>query len=116
MQDSAPTGLPGLLAALPARITAADRLQEVDMAATARLLARLTDDAEARAAFFGRAEAARDVTDGLRLTFPDAAIVHLRPSGNAPELRCYVEAGDAGTARALLRDTLEKLTTALDDT
>lgn len=34
----------------------------------------------------------RDQTDGLRLTFESGEIVHLRPSGNAPELRCYSEA------------------------
>lgn len=30
--------------------------------------------------------------DGLRIYFDDDTIVHLRPSGNAPELRCYTEA------------------------
>lgn len=34
-----------------------------------------------------------DETDGLRMTFVDERIIHLRPSGNAPELRCYAEAG-----------------------
>lgn len=29
--------------------------------------------------------------DGLRLTLDSGDIIHLRPSGNAPELRCYVE-------------------------
>lgn len=29
--------------------------------------------------------------DGLRLTLDNENIIHLRPSGNAPELRCYVE-------------------------
>lgn len=33
-----------------------------------------------------------DETDGLRITLADNRIVHLRPSGNAPELRCYAEA------------------------
>jgi phosphomannomutase len=32
-----------------------------------------------------------DETDGLRITLADELIVHLRPSGNAPELRCYAE-------------------------
>lgn len=32
-----------------------------------------------------------DETDGLRITLTDGMIVHLRPSGNAPELRCYSE-------------------------
>ena len=33
-----------------------------------------------------------DLTDGLRITFASQEIVHLRPSGNAPEFRCYTEA------------------------
>lgn len=30
--------------------------------------------------------------DGLRCEFQDNVVIHLRPSGNAPELRCYTEA------------------------
>jgi phosphomannomutase len=33
-----------------------------------------------------------DVTDGVRVTLENHEIIHLRPSGNAPELRCYCEA------------------------
>ena len=33
-----------------------------------------------------------DFTDGPRITFESGDIVHLRPSGNAPEFRCYTEA------------------------
>jgi len=33
-----------------------------------------------------------DNTDGVRITFDSNEVVHLRPSGNAPELRCYNEA------------------------
>ena len=33
-----------------------------------------------------------DTTDGLRITFQSGEIAHLRPSGNAPELRAYTEA------------------------
>ena len=32
-----------------------------------------------------------DETDGYRMEFDSGDIVHLRPSGNAPEFRCYVE-------------------------
>ena len=39
-----------------------------------------------------------DRTDGLRISFDSDEVVHLRPSGNAPELRCYNEA--ASEARA----------------
>ncbi|MDD8024666.1 MAG: hypothetical protein PHX82_16340 [Paracoccaceae bacterium] len=37
-------------------------------------------------------EVAVDLTDGLRISLEMNRIVHLRPSGNAPEFRVYVEA------------------------
>lgn len=47
-----------------------------------------------------------DATDGVRITFDSGRIVHFRPSGNAPEFRCYTEAESeaasiAANARAL---------------
>ncbi|MCK8078701.1 phosphomannomutase [Vibrio sp. 1CM2L] len=50
-----------------------------------------------------------DVTDGLRLTLEDNKILHLRPSGNAPELRCYAEADSLDAACLLVNQTLGKL-------
>lgn len=41
--------------------------------------------------------------DGVRAQFSEGAIVHLRPSGNAPEFRLYVEAGTRESAEAILR-------------
>lgn len=40
---------------------------------------------------FGAVESL-DFTDGARITFASGDVVHLRPSGNAPEFRCYTEA------------------------
>jgi phosphomannomutase len=45
--------------------------------------------------------AAVDHTDGVRVTFASGEIAHLRPSGNAPELRAYTEAASAARARAM---------------
>ena len=39
---------------------------------------------------FGKVES-MDFTDGARMTFKSGDVVHLRPSGNAPEFRCYTE-------------------------
>ncbi len=44
---------------------------------------------------------AMDFTDGARMTFADGSIVHLRPSGNAPEFRCYTEAASPELAREM---------------
>ena len=50
-----------------------------------------------------------DTTDGLRLTFDSDEIVHLRPSGNAPELRCYAEANSSCRAKDLVKSVLSDI-------
>ena len=45
--------------------------------------------------------------DGLRLILKDRRIIHFRPSGNAPELRCYVEAPSQLAAEDLLQRGLD---------
>ncbi|MCT4555191.1 MAG: phosphomannomutase [Pelagimonas sp.] len=103
-----------LAASLPPRFTAADRLQGVEPEAARGFIATLADPA-ARAEFFdgmGREEG-KDETDGLRLRFEAGEILHLRPSGNAPEFRCYSEADSAARAQDLVTLYLKKLGAAL---
>ena len=90
-------GIPvsALAGSLPARFTASDRLQNYSTESSRRLLDELAASSSARTAFLAPlgAEAIHlDLTDGLRMTLAGGDIVHLRPSGNAPELRCYAEA------------------------
>lgn len=47
-----------------------------------------------------------DKTDGMRFFFENGEIVHLRASGNAPELRCYSEASSPERAAALVEHGL----------
>ncbi|MGP9788669.1 phosphomannomutase [Roseinatronobacter sp. NSM] len=110
-------GVGGLLRELPDRFTASDRVQGIPTDASSRLIHRLSVDARARAEFFdaGTPEAGLDLTDGLRVLFADGLVVHLRPSGNAPECRCYTEAPTAAQAQNLLAVHLQKLRNALRD-
>lgn len=39
--------------------------------------------------------------DGVRITFDNEDVLHLRPSGNAPELRCYTESSTEALATKL---------------
>jgi phosphomannomutase len=99
-----------LAAELPARATASDRIQETPTEASQALIARMAADPAARdgflaAAGLGPAQAV-DLTDGLRMTLAGDEIVHLRPSGNAPELRAYAEAADGARAAALVAAAL----------
>lgn len=47
--------------------------------------------------------------DGLRVTLTDGSTIHFRPSGNAPEMRCYVEAANEDDTNALLSKGLDLL-------
>lgn len=47
-----------------------------------------------------------NTTDGLRLTLTKEMTIHLRPSGNAPELRCYAEATSFDIAKMLVDSVL----------
>lgn len=50
-----------------------------------------------------------DNTDGLRMELSDDTIIHLRPSGNAPELRCYAETNQMEQAITLVNQVLGKV-------
>ncbi|MCD1619360.1 phosphomannomutase [Salipiger manganoxidans] len=107
-----PGPLSARVAQEPPVVTLADRLQEVPQEASQLFVAALASDPEARATFLaalGGSEAAVDLTDGVRITLTDGRVVHVRPSGNAPELRLYVEAQDRAGAEALLQAGLAEL-------
>lgn len=103
--------LSALAATLPARATASDRLQEVAETRSAPLLAALAVEPEARAALLAGLAApvaAVDTRDGVRMTLDDGDIVHLRASGNAPELRVYTECATPAAALRLLAAVLAR--------
>ena len=58
------------------------------------------------------ADAAPDLTDGLRMT-RGGRVAHVRPSGNAPELRCYAEADTSAEAERIVRWGLDAAGAAL---
>ncbi|MFC4656803.1 phosphomannomutase [Rheinheimera marina] len=104
--------LSALCADLPQRFTASDRLQQVPVAQSQALLQAAAADPAWLLAQLGLADLqvlAQDLTDGLRLTLSGGDIVHLRPSGNAPELRCYVECETEAMAVALVAQVLTGL-------
>lgn len=98
-----------LVGRLPLRAALSDRLTEVPTEKTAALVARLVDEPVFAAGYFAEAGdvAAVSTIDGPRFTLQSGDIVHYRPSGNAPELRCYVEGATPARATELLRWGLE---------
>ncbi len=101
-----------LAARLPARFTASDRLQNFPSASAVRWLEELSAGGASamQQAFPALGElVSSDRLDGLRMTFEGGEIMHVRASGNAPELRCYVEAGSEARAAELLAYGMEQL-------
>lgn len=98
-------GVAGLVASLPARFTAADRLQDIPTDVSAALVAKIDTNAGLLLDKLGLTLARVDRTDGVRMIC-EGAVVHLRPSGNAPELRLYVEADSKARCQDLLAQGL----------
>lgn len=103
--------LSGLALGLPPRFTTSDRLQNFPTETSRKLLSDLAaspagiDDLLSDVC----GQSTRlDQTDGLRIFFSGDDIVHFRPSGNAPELRCYAESGTQERAGELVREGLRR--------
>lgn len=113
---SAGGSLSQLVSALPKRFTDSDRLPDFLPARRDALMAALLQVEGQQARFTGAfgpfAEAPLtniDLTDGVRMTFANDRVIHLRASGNAPELRCYSEAETPEVARGLISATLASI-------
>jgi phosphomannomutase len=84
-----------LVNALPQRFTYSDRIQNFATEKSLEIIEQGKNDPENLLTQMGFENVkinTVDETDGLRITLTDERIIHLRPSGNAPELRCYSEA------------------------
>jgi phosphomannomutase len=105
-----------LLELLPQRFTYSNRLKDFPTEISSAILRQLAPNDDSSLSrindtfgiYFGTAKAI-DQTDGLRITFESGEIAHLRPSGNAPELRCYNEADSAERAAEMNRICLRLL-------
>lgn len=92
-----------VVAALPLQVAMADRLQNVPSAKSQAFLSRLLDErGYAEALFAAHGIASRSDVDGLQYRTGSGDMVHFRASGNAPEMRCYVEGSSPEVAAALL--------------
>ena len=106
-----------LIEGLPRRFTASDRLQDYPTERSRAVLELFNTGSEekdrnAARTIFGDIcgkISSIDRTDGIRLMFDNSEIIHLRPSGNAPEFRCYTEADTNSRAIALNSLAMGKL-------
>ncbi|WP_281213304.1 phosphomannomutase [Shewanella insulae] len=95
-------GISHLVSALPKRVTYSDREKDFATEKSLSLLERGKDnpvDLLKNLGFSNNGIKHVDVTDGLRIILENDDVLHLRPSGNAPELRCYAESTDIQSAK-----------------
>jgi phosphomannomutase len=107
------------VASLPARFTASDRIQNIAASVSKAFIADASQDPAALLELLEmntKTIESIDTTDGLRISFGEGEIIHLRPSGNAPELRCYAEANEQTIAATLVKNVLDKLKVSLNKT
>ena len=102
--------LADLVAALPPCFVARDLVRDIDPARARMFLSDLNDPAS-QSVFFAETGSISgvDPTDGLRFDFENGAVVHLRPSGNAPEFRLYAQGPSPQAAQALVDLYLPKV-------
>ncbi len=90
------------------RATAGNRITDFPAERSAALMAVLREDREAGQLLSGIGAIEKvDRTDGLRFFLAGGEVLHFRPSGNAPEMRCYAEAGSQIRANELLSQGLD---------
>lgn len=97
---------------LPKRFTASDRIPGIATEWSQSMLQSLNNGQLQFESLMPRSLGgilSVDQTDGYRVEFDTQTIVHLRPSGNAPELRCYVEMSSELDALELCHSVLSKV-------
>lgn len=97
-----------LLRHLPKRYTSSDRLKEFPTERSRQILEKIKGKNLGESLFgkFSGKLISIDETDGYRMVFDSEEVIHLRPSGNAPEFRCYVETASAERSKELLAKCL----------
>ncbi|WP_112478438.1 phosphomannomutase [Vibrio variabilis] len=106
------SGIKALVDALPKRFTASDRIQNFATDRSRTILTQGTLQPQRlieNLGFDNLHLEALNTTDGLRMVFNNGDIIHLRPSGNAPELRCYAEAAEDSIASNYVAQALEQV-------
>lgn len=101
-----------LVNACSTRFSASDRIKNFATEKSKAIIAQYAEEPNVLIGKLGVSEMSvvkTDLTDGLRMTLSNDDIVHLRPSGNAPELRCYAESNTYSHAEVLVNTALSNV-------
>ncbi|HEY9010131.1 MAG TPA: phosphomannomutase [Devosia sp.] len=113
LSAAAEAGVPvaDLVAELPARAKATGRISDVDTVRSAQWIDGLVATPHRLQALKNTAEI--QTVDGAKFMLDDGNSLHLRLSGNAPELRVYVETSTPASAQILLQNVIAEARDAL---
>jgi len=101
-----------LVTTLPKRFTDSGRIRNLPANKSKRIFEFVSQNPENIYQFYfdGSAKIINiDWTDGMRVTFGDGNIIHIRQSGNAPELRCYCETNNATNEKKLVEQCISSI-------
>ncbi|HIF9221404.1 TPA: phosphomannomutase [Photobacterium damselae] len=101
-----------LVNTLPQRFTHSDRIQSFATEKSLNILARAKEEPSSflqKLMFNDVNVESVDTTDGLRIVLVSGNVIHFRPSGNAPELRCYAESATVEDAIYLVNQALKNI-------
>ncbi|MEC6882334.1 phosphomannomutase [Photobacterium piscicola] len=101
-----------LVNALPQRYTHSDRIQNFATEKSSSILDQAKEEPQQfinKLGFNNYIVENVNLTDGLRVVLVNGDIIHLRPSGNAPELRCYAESEQLEQAQYIVVNSLNNI-------
>lgn len=100
-----------MVATLPSRFMKADRVKEVPADRAIPFLRAIETSQSFRSSFSPLIAAPESIStvDGVRMEFANGDTVHFRQSGNAPEMRIYVETDSREKTERILSGLIAKL-------
>ncbi|WP_109368560.1 phosphomannomutase [Ochrobactrum soli] len=100
-----------MVATLPSRFMKADRVKEVPADRAIPFLRAIETSQSFRSSFSPLIAAPESIStvDGVRMAFANGDTVHFRQSGNAPEMRIYVETDSEDKTERILSGLIAKL-------
>lgn len=100
-----------MVATLPSRFMKADRVKEVPSGRAIPFLRAIETSQSFRSSFSPLIAAPESIStvDGVRMAFANGDTVHFRQSGNAPEMRIYVETDSGEKTERILSGLIAKL-------
>lgn len=100
-----------MVATLPSRFMKADRVKEVPADRAAPFLRAIETSQSFRSSFSPLIAEPESIStvDGVRMAFANGDTVHFRQSGNAPEMRIYIETDSAEKTDRMLGEFIAKL-------